>query len=132
MGRKCKLKEAALAFSIALSLAQQITQASAFSTEPVAPPSANLYQNPAAQLGQSAVPQVDVNDPLALKQTEGTDVKIPGLGTLGTIPKVDFGLDLLYGPKTGAADTMQLEQRMPESDMQKSDMQIKGTFTHKF
>jgi hypothetical protein len=131
MGRKWKLKEAALAFSIALSLAQQITQASAFSTEPVAPPSANMQQNPAAQLGQPTVPQVDVNDPLALKQTEGTDVKIPGLGTLGTIPKVDFGLELLYGPKTGA-EAMQLEQRMPESDMQKSDMQIKGTFTHKF
>ncbi len=82
-------------------------------------------------MGQPTVPQVDVNDPLALKQTEGTDVKIPGLGTLGTIPKVDFGLELLYGPKTGA-EAMQLDQRTPESDMQKSDMQIKGTFTHKF
>ncbi len=44
MGRKWKLKEAALACSIALSLAQPITQASAFSTEPVAPPTANLQQ----------------------------------------------------------------------------------------
>lgn len=130
MGRKWKLKEAALACGIALSLAQ-ITQASAFSTDPDAPPAANLQQNPAARLGQPAVPQVDVNDPLALKQAEGTDVKIPGLGMLGTIPKVDFGLELLYGPKTGA-EAMQLDQHTPESDMQKSDMQIKGTFTHKF
>lgn len=31
------------------------------------------------------------------KNPAGTEVRIPGLGKLGVIPKVDFGLELLYG-----------------------------------
>jgi len=27
----------------------------------------------------------------------GTEIRVPGLGVIGTIPKVEFGLDLLYG-----------------------------------
>jgi hypothetical protein len=32
-----------------------------------------------------------------LPLTSGTEVKIPGLGTVGVLPKLDFGLELLYG-----------------------------------
>ncbi len=131
MGRQRKLKEAALACGIALSLAQQITGAAAFSTEPVAPPSATTQGNPSAPLQQPGisgqVPQADLNDPLAQTgKNKGTDVTIPGIGSVGTLPKLDFGLELLYGPK-GGPEALQLDQHTPEGDMQ-----IKGTLTHKF
>ena len=130
MGMQRKLKGAALACSIALSLAQQVTAAAAFSTEPVAPPSSSLQANPPSQFIQPGTtgqaPQFDLNDTMTNGKSKGLDVTIPGFGTLGTLPKLDFGLELLYGPKSGP-EALQLDQRAPESDMQ-----IKGVFTHKF
>jgi hypothetical protein len=127
MGRQRKLKEAALACCIALSLAQQVTTAAAFSTEPAAPPAgANLQANPIPGLGQPGAAQMDLNDPLAVVKPKGTDVTIPGFGTVATLPKLDFGLELLYGPKNGP-EALQLDQHAPEGDVQ-----IKGTFSHKF
>jgi hypothetical protein len=130
MGRQRKLKGAALACGIALSLTQQITAAAAFSTEPVSPPSASMQANPPSQFIQPGIsgqtPQFDLSDPMTGGKSKGTDVTIPGLGTLGTLPKLDFGLELLYGPKSGS-EALQLDQHAPESDMQ-----IKGTLTHKF
>ncbi len=130
MGWHRKLKEAALACGIALSLAQQITTAAAFSTEPVPPPAASLQANPPSQFIQPGIsgqmPQFDLNDPMTAGKSNGTDVTIPGLGTLGTLPKLDFGLELLYGPKSGP-EAFQLDQHAPDGDMQ-----IKGTLSHKF
>ena len=130
MGRQRKLKGAALACGIALLLTQQVTTAAAFSTEPVAPPSASLQANPPSQFIQPGIsgqmPQFDLSDPMTAGKSKGTDVTIPGLGTLGTLPKLYFGLELLYGPKSGS-EALQLDQHAPESDMQ-----IKGTLTHKF
>jgi hypothetical protein len=60
-------------------------------------------------------------------QQKGTEVKIPGIGSVGTLPKLDFGLELLYGPKAGVAEAPQLDQHGQEGDVQ-----IKGTLTHKF
>lgn len=57
----------------------------------------------------------------------GTAVRIPGLGTLGVIPKMDFGLELLYG----AADspTKRLENSKTEGQ---DDVLIRGSIKHKF
>lgn len=127
MGRLRKLKEAALACSIALSLAQQVTTAAAFSTEPVAPQAANMQGNAASQPSQPGASKLDFNDPLAIQKPSGTDVTIPGFGTVATLPKLDFGLELLYGPKNGP-EALQLDQHAPEG----GDVQIKGTLSHKF
>lgn len=35
--------------------------------------------------------------PQPASKPEGTEVTIPGLGKLGVLPKMDFGLELLYG-----------------------------------
>ena len=130
MRRQRKFRGAALACGIALSLAQQITGAAAFSTEPVAPPSASLQANPPSQFTQPGisgqVPQMELNDPMSVGKSKGLDVTIPGIGSLGTLPKLDFGLELLYGPKNGS-EALQLDQHAPDGDMQ-----IKGTLTHKF
>jgi hypothetical protein len=135
MGKHKRLRGAALACGIALSLAQQISGAGAFSTEPVPAPPASLQANPPPQFiapgisGQT--PQFDLNDPsVASGKSKGTDVTIPGFGTIATLPKLDFGLELLYGPKGGPETYQyQLEQRDQRAP---DDMQIKGTLSHKF
>lgn len=33
----------------------------------------------------------------------GTEIQIPGLGTIGVLPKLDFGLELLYGANDKSA-----------------------------
>lgn len=56
---------------------------------------------------------------------KGTEVRIPGLGKLGVLPKLDFGLDVLYG----AAD----DRRQPPGAQGTSDeVTIKGSLKHKF
>jgi hypothetical protein len=57
----------------------------------------------------------------------GTEVRIPGLGTVGVLPKLDFGLELLYGaaePKGMAPE----DRGHPEQN----DLQIRGTIKHRF
>ena len=55
---------------------------------------------------------------------QGTEVRIPGFGKVGVLPKLDFGLELLYG----ATDT----RGRPEDKSEPSDMQIRGTIKHRF
>lgn len=60
-----------------------------------------------------------------LKPSVGTEVRIPGLGKLGNLPKMDFGLELLYG-----ASGKQPE--MPATDEPRDDLTIRGTVKHTF
>ncbi len=63
----------------------------------------------------------------ALKPTLGTEVRIPGLGKLGSLPKMDFGLELLYGATEGK------QQPEPQTrDENRDDLTIRGTVKHKF
>jgi hypothetical protein len=129
MSKHVKLEEVALACGIALSLAQ-ISGAAAFTPEPVAPPSASTQQLAPVQGGQQLgtlpqIPQAQLADPFPAKK-EGTEVTIPGLGSVGTLPKLDFGLELLYGPKN-IPEGVQLDTHGKEGDVQ-----IKGSLTHKF
>ena len=57
----------------------------------------------------------------------GTELRIPGIGSLGTVPKLDFGLDLLYG---AGSDPTPEQQRPLENENQ--DVTIKGTIRHRF
>jgi hypothetical protein len=57
-------------------------------------------------------------------QLQGTEVRIPGLGTVGVLPKLDFGLELLYGAN---------EQKGPFPDKSSpDDVQLRGTIKHRF
>jgi hypothetical protein len=59
-----------------------------------------------------------------LQLTPGTEVRIPGLGTVGVLPKLDFGLELLYGAG---------EQKGPFQDKTSpDDVQLRGTIKHRF
>ena len=55
--------------------------------------------------------------------TPGTEVRIPGIGTVGVLPKLDFGLELLYSN----------EQKGPFPDKSSpDDVQLRGTIKHRF
>jgi hypothetical protein len=136
MGKQIKLREAALALSIALSLAQQVTGALAFSTEPVSPPQNNTQSAPLSPFGQQLSlpgknPEASPGDILSMTgKPGGTEVTIPGIGSVGTLPKLDFGLELLYGSKS--PDALQLDQHSLDQHTPEDGMQIKGTLSHKF
>ena len=57
--------------------------------------------------------------------SRGTEVRIPGLGKLGVLPKLDFGLDILYG----AAEDRRIA---PGSQGATDEVTIKGRIQHKF
>jgi hypothetical protein len=69
--------------------------------------------------------ELPLTDPGAAK-SGGTELRIPGIGSLGTVPKLDFGLDLLYGNGNDPVG----EQRPIENENQ--DVTIKGTLRHRF
>ena len=59
------------------------------------------------QSAPSAQPSTSLAEPglQVPKLDSGTKIRVPGLGVIGEIPKMDFGLELLYGasqPKGGA------------------------------
>lgn len=99
---------AAMAFDV-----QQGAQA------PSAPEAKAAPAAPEAPLG------ADLSMPEAGSPTTGTEVRIPGLGKLGVLPKMDFGLELLYG----AADPKQ-----PETPAENSadGVVVRGTVKHRF
>lgn len=61
---------------------------------------------------------------LTLGKTSGTEVRIPGLGTVGVLPKLDFGLELLYGANE--------PKGLPQDKTNPDDVQIRGTIKHRF
>ena len=74
----------------------------------------------------SQLPGLNLKLPdLDIAKSTGTEVRIPGVGTLGVLPKLDFGLELLYG----ANDSVGVR---PDDRSQPSDVQIRGTIKHRF
>ncbi len=69
---------------------------------------------PAASAGQD----LNFSTPKPSDANSGTEVRIPGLGKLGVLPKMDFGLELLYG----ANETKQ----QPEVQQPSEDLTIRG------
>lgn len=104
-------------FVTALVLA---SSAYAFQEQRQAPASAG---ESATAGSQSSVAPVAPDAPPAAK---GTPVRIPGLGTLGVIPKMDFGLELLYG--AAEQSSKRADPTKPEHD----DLLVGGRIKHKF
>jgi hypothetical protein len=132
MSRHIKVKEAVRACSIALSLVLPVSGAMAFSTEPATPAQPSPQAAPLSPFGQPlSLPgkpgQPNLADPLPLNgKAGGMELTIPGIGSVGTLPKLDLGVELLYGSKN-MPDTPQLDQPRPDGAMQ-----IQGTLSHKF
>lgn len=86
---------------------------------------------PAAPIEQPATspatPDLQLSPAEVAKPSEGTEVRIPGLGRLGVLPKMDFGLELLYG-----ADGTKSPVDDPAAEAPSDDLQIRGTVKHNF
>lgn len=67
-------------------------------------------------------------DGVAPKPAAGTEVRIPGLGKLGVLPKMDFGLELLYG----AADPGKAPEAQQGVGSDQDDLTIRGTLKHRW
>lgn len=81
---------------------------------------------PAANLNieeNSGVPGLTLTTPD--RDTSETELDIPGVGKIGTLPKFDFGLELLYGNSTQDNQTLEFES-------QQDDVMIKGKIRHRF
>ena len=64
-------------------------------------------------------------------ESTGTEIRIPGLGKIGTLPKMDFGLDLLYGAEEdNTKSTPDLPDPQGKDDQR--DLMIHGTVKHNF
>lgn len=62
---------------------------------------------------------------VGIGQGSGTEVRIPGFGKVGVLPKLDFGLELLYGATESRGGR-------PEEKSDPGDVQIRGTIKHRF
>jgi len=74
------------------------------------------------------VPSLDLKDTgVSVAPVAGVEVRIPGLGKLGVLPKFDFGLELLHGVNEKAEEAERQGQTLPGDDMQ-----IRGSLKHRF
>lgn len=116
-------------FVVALALAAALVAghgAFAFQEQKGAtPPPAEAAPAPAeaapAEEGKAAL-----SDEAAAKPEAGTEIRIPGLGKLGVLPKMDFGLELLYG----AAENQPTGQ--PDAAKPEDDLMVRGSVKHRF
>ena len=72
-------------------------------------------------------PKTGLSDETAVKPETGTEIRIPGLGKLGVLPKMDFGLELLYGAAEGQPSDQPAPAVNPEDDLT-----VRGSVKHRF
>jgi hypothetical protein len=91
------------------------------------PPSLAWQEGPTAREADAArlPPSLDLSlpDPGIDRQGE-RGVRIPGIGTIGILPKFDLGLELLYGANE--------REPGPDEKSQPSDVQLRATLKHRF
>jgi hypothetical protein len=68
----------------------------AFAFEQTVVPAGKAAKVPAQGLEQS-LPGLELTVPSQTGGQTGAGITFPGLGSLGALPKLDFGLELLYG-----------------------------------
>lgn len=87
-------------------------------------------QRGAAPIATPEDPKSEVQSSTPAKTESGTEIRIPGLGKLGTLPKMDFGLELLYGATEGKP--AQEQDTDPRNTQQPDDFSIRGSLKHRF
>jgi hypothetical protein len=89
------------------------------------PPQAAVEQGPAPEPADKVL---NLSDETGPAKEKGTEIRIPGLGRLGVLPKMDFGLELLYG----AAETKPSDGTPEAAPSPEDDILIRGTVKHRF
>jgi hypothetical protein len=74
----------------------------------------------------AAAPSANIAVPNTSLPRTGAEIRIPGLGAIGTLPRFDFGLELLYG----ASEPRGVREEINKPDT--GDLQIRGTIKYKF
>lgn len=126
MSMKIKLKAKATAAVLLLLCAP----AFAFQETKVTPPAAggapSVTLTPGVPAGASAAeqkPSIQLQAPSDPAKS-GTEIRLPGLGKLGVLPKTEFGLEILYG----ASESQRQGPQTPASD----ETTVQGRIRHKF
>ena len=94
-------------------------------------------ERPADVPPPASAPSAGLNDPAAApgpggkRAPEGTEITVPGIGKLGTLPKMDFGLELLYGGNQ-QRPTENTDPNNPALTPEDDDLRIRGTMKHTF
>ena len=80
--------------------------------------------------GQRSIP-LELGDGGSIKasESEGMNIWIPGLGVVGQMPRLDFGLEMLYGASDARVDAPRTARELDEFE---TDFAIKGTIKRKF
>jgi hypothetical protein len=119
---------AAMGLGSALAFTETPMQQSGGQQQAPLSSAAPIISNQGAPSVKSGVgASMSLTDPVgaAGKSQEGAEIKIPGIGAIGTLPKLNFGLELLYGSN---GDGPVPEKPMPSNE----DVLIKGTLKHQF
>jgi len=79
----------------------------------------------ASEVTTEAKAKLKTPDDDVVEGDQGIELKIPGVGSLGFLPKLDFGLELLYGAN---------DSKIDDDDSQAEDLSItiRGTVKRKF
>ena len=127
MGRHPLIKSA-IALGVNAVVAAGLSLSAHAFTETNVPPATQAAPQ-TAPVPQLQLKNADDGNGLALSSPGDargeTELNIPGIGSVGSLPKLDFGLELLYGGGTGPAPEKPLDDK---SD----DVLIKGTIKHRF
>lgn len=110
-------------FILALGVGLVVAATSAFAFQEEKPGS--------AEQGSPAAGVATQETPAGKSPAAGTEVSIPGLGKLGTLPKMDFGLELLYGANDGNKP-VEPQPSNPAALPEAEDLTIRGTMKHNF
>lgn len=73
-------------------------------------------------------PSAQVNAPESRKEERGPVIKVPGFGKIGELPKLDFGLDLLYG----ASPEEREQKRRIDPNSKDDDLTVKGSIKYRY
>lgn len=82
-------------------------------------PGVTIEVQPSAALPRPGMPEIGLQGEQIGKSI---DIHIPGMGSVGVLPKFDLGLELLYTPR----------QEPIQEDPSKEDVIIRGTLKHRF
>ena len=103
----------------------------------LASPAALAFQETKGGAASTPAPQEEQKAPLDVRGTgtsidnssQGLEIRLPGLGKLGVLPKLDFGLELLYGVNGQTADQPPRPGVPGGAD---EDTKIRGSLKHRF
>ncbi|MEM7619785.1 MAG: hypothetical protein AAF228_04885 [Pseudomonadota bacterium] len=85
----------------------------------------SVKQSDSVQTSPTKENQLDLRkaDSFTAGDKPNIEINIPGIGKLGELPKIDFGLELLYGKD---------EPKIDEAQETPDDVTIRGSVKHRF